>query len=245
MKYPCGIIKDLLPLYIDNVVNEESKIAVETHLTECESCKKYYNTMKSTDCFTEKNYDNTEDLKIADSLKKIKIKLNKKIRNIIICSVSTVVILLFAFNLLFNASIKNIPLNDICVDVTSYPMEEIASIDNTEHPSVVIRGSETDNSQEYKLEIPAMPNSNIFVSKNIIEENGIVSVITWSSPYFIKEIRYADKIDDNILYIKAFKTSVFDNKAEDYQRSTQIPEFRNIEKIVFVDDGQEKVLWSK
>ncbi len=50
--------------------------------------------------------------------------------------------------------------------------------------------------------------------------------------------RYADKTDDNILYIKAFRTSVFDNKAEDYQRSTQIPEFRNIEKIISVDGEQ-------
>ena len=155
MKYPCGIIKDLLPLYIDDIANEESKIAVEKHLTECEACKKYYEAMKEADGFTEKSYDNTEDLKMADSLKKIKIKLNEKIRNIIIRSASAVVVLMLVFNLLFNASIKNIPLKDISVDVASYPMEEITSIDSTEAPSVVIKESETDHSQEYKLEIPA------------------------------------------------------------------------------------------
>ena len=90
-----------------------------------------------------------------------------------------------------------------------------------------------------------MPNADIYVTEDTIEDTDFVSVITWSSPYFVKEIRYADKTDNNIIYIKAFKTSVFDNKADGSQRSTQIIEFKNIEKIVFVDDGQEKVLWSK
>ena len=45
MKYPCGIIKDLLPLYVDEVCNEESRQVVENHLTECEACRKYYEAM--------------------------------------------------------------------------------------------------------------------------------------------------------------------------------------------------------
>ena len=57
MTYPCGIIRDLLPLYIDDVCNEESKQAVENHLSECEKCRNYYNSMKSTEGFVAKeNY---------------------------------------------------------------------------------------------------------------------------------------------------------------------------------------------
>lgn len=37
-KYPCGLIEDLIPLYIEDDVNEETKEIVEVHLKECENC---------------------------------------------------------------------------------------------------------------------------------------------------------------------------------------------------------------
>lgn len=39
MKYPCGIIKDVLPLYYDDVCSGQTKKIVEEHLQECDSCK--------------------------------------------------------------------------------------------------------------------------------------------------------------------------------------------------------------
>ena len=41
MKYPCDLIRDLLPLYQDGVCSEESRAAVEEHLRECPSCLAY------------------------------------------------------------------------------------------------------------------------------------------------------------------------------------------------------------
>ncbi len=41
MKYPCGMIRDLLPLYHDGVCSGESREAVESHLAECESCRAF------------------------------------------------------------------------------------------------------------------------------------------------------------------------------------------------------------
>ena len=38
----CDIVKDLLPLYHDNVVSKASAIAVEEHLNGCEDCSKEY-----------------------------------------------------------------------------------------------------------------------------------------------------------------------------------------------------------
>jgi len=35
----CEIIKDLLPLYVDDVMSNESKLLVENHLASCEKCK--------------------------------------------------------------------------------------------------------------------------------------------------------------------------------------------------------------
>lgn len=39
MKYPCGVIKDVLPLYYDDACSDQTKNVVEEHLEECASCK--------------------------------------------------------------------------------------------------------------------------------------------------------------------------------------------------------------
>lgn len=46
MSLNCGIIKDLLPLYAENICGEESREAVEAHLTACESCRSSLEGMK-------------------------------------------------------------------------------------------------------------------------------------------------------------------------------------------------------
>ena len=38
-KISCDVIKDLLPLYIDEVVSEDTKLLVEEHIAECKECK--------------------------------------------------------------------------------------------------------------------------------------------------------------------------------------------------------------
>lgn len=45
MKIACEIIRDLLPLYAEDMVSEKSKEAVEEHLEECEDCKAFYQRM--------------------------------------------------------------------------------------------------------------------------------------------------------------------------------------------------------
>ena len=45
-KYPCGIIRDLLPLYRDNVCGEESRRIVDEHLQECGDCMRLFRQME-------------------------------------------------------------------------------------------------------------------------------------------------------------------------------------------------------
>ena len=47
MKYECDIVKDLMPLYIDDLLSENSKKIVENHINSCESCKNYYDKLSS------------------------------------------------------------------------------------------------------------------------------------------------------------------------------------------------------
>lgn len=51
----CGVIQDLLPLYIDKCCSEESIEIVESHLAECEECKSVFDSMSSDAMSEEKN----------------------------------------------------------------------------------------------------------------------------------------------------------------------------------------------
>ena len=43
----CNTIKDILPLYVDGVVSDDTRNMVAKHLEHCEECKKKYEAMKS------------------------------------------------------------------------------------------------------------------------------------------------------------------------------------------------------
>ncbi len=43
----CNIIKDLIPLYIDDCCSDESKTIIEEHIKNCDDCKKLFTEMKS------------------------------------------------------------------------------------------------------------------------------------------------------------------------------------------------------
>lgn len=49
MKIECDIIKDLLPLYIEQLTSKASNIAIEEHLNTCEQCNKIYLDMNIPD----------------------------------------------------------------------------------------------------------------------------------------------------------------------------------------------------
>ena len=47
MKLSCDIIRDLMPLYAEELASADSREAVEGHLLSCESCRKAYEDMKT------------------------------------------------------------------------------------------------------------------------------------------------------------------------------------------------------
>ena len=49
MKNECNIVRDLLPLYIENMASPESAQFVEAHLSKCPECNKLYFSMTATD----------------------------------------------------------------------------------------------------------------------------------------------------------------------------------------------------
>ena len=245
MTYPCGIIRDLLPLYIDDVCNEESKQAVENHLSECEKCRNYYKSMKSTEGFVAKENDNSEDMKMANNLKNVKSKINKKIRNIVLGAVAAMVFVIVGVTLLFNVALKEVSPDDVIVSANVYSFEELiensaSNVPNSE--SVTIYSDDSDNSQKIEVRIPEI--GEITVTEDMIEKNKYVTVFSVSSEYFIRTIKH--EIKGDTIYISAFKTTLLNNKAESYQKTMTSLQFSEINRIVYVEvDGKETVLWSK
>ena len=79
----CNIIEDLLPLYVEGLVSEETKQEIEKHLKECENCLKVFKEMKknnilfSTENNVEETLDNNE--KEIKCIKNLKRKLTLKV----------------------------------------------------------------------------------------------------------------------------------------------------------------------
>ena len=46
-KFSCDTVRDMLPLYVDNIVSDDTRVIVEEHLSSCDACRKEYETMKN------------------------------------------------------------------------------------------------------------------------------------------------------------------------------------------------------
>lgn len=80
MKITCNIIEDLLPLYIDDMVSEDSRQLVEEHLKACPTCEEQEEIMREnhlTD--VKKGSDSVQTNKMeAELLKKFAVRFVKR-----------------------------------------------------------------------------------------------------------------------------------------------------------------------
>ena len=72
-KITCDIVKDLIPLYVDNVLSGDSKKLVEEHLQSCEECREYNKAISEGAVFA-----SSRSAKEKALIKKIKNKINYK-----------------------------------------------------------------------------------------------------------------------------------------------------------------------
>ena len=77
MKIECDIVKDLLPLYVEQISSEASNRVIEEHIAECEQCKTIYQEMKSPKLHIQ--YDREPAESFHKYVKKGKRKLGVKV----------------------------------------------------------------------------------------------------------------------------------------------------------------------
>lgn len=82
----CNIIRDLLPLYCDDVASDDSREEIEIHLESCDECRKIYEDMKNGRIEIKNNFENLDPLK----------KVRRKIWIMRITAVLAVIVLMLS-----------------------------------------------------------------------------------------------------------------------------------------------------
>ena len=238
MTYPCPVILDLLPLYLDEVLSPESTDAVEQHLAECESCRQYCEQMRGGEIKVKASPD---EHRAAESLRRIKAKLSRRTRRIIAASLAGALLLVGGYYVLFNVPLKSLTPADVSMTAAVYPMEELR--DDTATPNCTVSFELSDYDDPHvTIVVPGF--GGMDVSEDMIAQDSYVTVVTWSSDYFLRVLKYGEGSDPDTLYITDFKTSILGNKAQDYQKSMSNLEFRKFDRIVYLEkNGTETVLW--
>ena len=72
----CAIVKDLLPLYIEDMVSDETKRFIKEHLNDCEDCRNDLQSLKGDDTFS--TPDTTPEEEIKPFRKAVR-KLNRQL----------------------------------------------------------------------------------------------------------------------------------------------------------------------
>ncbi|MGE7186242.1 zf-HC2 domain-containing protein [Peribacillus sp. NPDC006672] len=172
----CTIIQDILPLYIDEVVSQDTKEMVDKHLKQCEKCQKEYEVMK-------------HDLYIpAENKASIFEKINKKWRKkkviISIASIfATAIILLGAFSYTFyyerlipySKNLIKIEMQNDNQLVSHYYGKSYASVNETHPMPLEIDGEKKNVSFiSYKETIADSPSRSLINNeKNLNEQDYI------------------------------------------------------------------------
>lgn len=101
MKISCEIVKDLLPLYHDEICSEQSRIVVDEHLQECENCKSELSSINID--LTQAGFGKEVEKAKYKTFLEIKKKLFRKSIKIILFSILCTAAVLFGlFYLLFH-----------------------------------------------------------------------------------------------------------------------------------------------
>ncbi|WP_102335634.1 zf-HC2 domain-containing protein [Salimicrobium jeotgali] len=115
----CEVIQDLIPLYVEDMLSEDSKELVEIHLDECKECNEYLNELKTTE---KKHFPIETD---SRPLRKIQATLRKKKWQTIIFS-TLLTLLVGVLAVSFLTAREYLPYS-----------EEVVSVSETDNGSVL------------------------------------------------------------------------------------------------------------
>ncbi len=216
VKVTCDIVKDLLPLYVDEVLSEDSRKLVDEHLESCSECKNYYNQLKDDDISVEKATDDKA------TIKKIRRRLNLK--KIIVGCIVAAIVGAGAFGAYYKCVLDESYMsyeesgvyleNDVLKTKNNYyrmygfdaPGNEIEfiTLTTTAYESGRNREKETTEIRDFKV-----------VNETRVEHDGIVETYETKQVYYVP-VEYAEK-----LMAQEYWTDKEDDTEEGFKKANQ------------------------
>ena len=146
MKNECNIIRDLLPLYVENMASSDTAAFVEEHLSACAECREECDRMREP----EASPANTDTVPLV----KLKQKMRKKKIQTIICTAILVLALLISTLAVLNAP-EYLPYTPELLSVTGYADNSILitfAETVTDYRCELYRTSSGDGRYDYHIE---------------------------------------------------------------------------------------------
>lgn len=236
MKYelPCEVVKDLLPLYVDDLTSENVAESVEAHILTCSDCRKAYDGMK-----------NTNDIQIQAQtdkslMKKAKKRFNKKLTlvGLVVAIVASVATLTGAAAVYKYGDV--IKSNDITAIVTEIDFNSLDFDDDN--------AGYTYNGRHYEISEKEYAKA---------KENGIVQKIHLNSKYTSETMSSAGyEINGEYIYFVTVESNgkTADKNKENSNGWNWMQAARPIDKIVYINSksgmlsnnaDKYKIIWEK
>ena len=160
MKISCDVIRDLLPLYVDEVLSNDSKTLVDEHIEECENCSEELKKLSADETYI--NTVNNENKSIYESLNRIRKRISLKIQlTILISVIFTSIVAVFAWDYYDNHRIY-MPYKEAKIKwvkdsmQTSEKYRDVVQVISTDGKSLIIvlnRTHRTSNDSSYSDQI--------------------------------------------------------------------------------------------
>lgn len=138
MKYSCNVIRDLLPLYHDDVCSDDTKVIIEEHLSECKECQNYYKMLLESDSIGTQSFDADHEKRKASFVKSMKRKIIWKQIIAGVLSVTLLVVLIISGISVLSHTEQIVEYND---NISVHMMDDdlISRIKGNNHSQVQIK----------------------------------------------------------------------------------------------------------
>ena len=176
----CNIVKDLLPLYIDDLCSEDSKQMVEEHIKGCDECKRALELMKDGESEVATNFSRMDETD-EQLMKRVSKDINKKtkrFKKISIACLGMVVVLLFGLfapvvsvsSQEFKVSVENFDKSQCSID------DQAEVIENFEEDTIFLNDpDETNDSEKYRRIIIPFGEAMATIKETIIRINNVIA----------------------------------------------------------------------
>ena len=216
MKLPCAVTRDLLPLYAENMVEQETRVLIKEHLDECADCRAKLSEM---------NVPAENPVDTVKPLQNLKRQIRKK--RLYAAALAALIVFVGVYTYFFRTmAIQLVPWQDGLI--------EIVGVKTYQPEDVVVDERDTETSES----VTPSPTTAPYTAKHTDE--GLVLNVNSIVNGFQEHI-VVDDDGTHTLFIQALSTNQHsDNLAQSYYESTIFPV---PDRLIYGLEQPQTLLW--